>query len=329
MAAWRHEGAEAPTQGVFAHRPALHTPKREGSHTIKTLPRHFWDARKKTFSSIWKRALKTEVRQSRQTDKTMAGKFINWAFTLNNYTEQELTMIRSMPEFVKQCIWELEKGKEDTPHVQGWIKLKSQQRLSYLQRHYLPRAHYEGMTSEEWNQNMKRYVQKQDSTAVGPVVQLRQEQTVLFPAVAVEMIVEEMMGLEAEGYYAEKIDDHYNWYYQGNVIPFDTFYTRAVLGLIAKQRIELLVCRPDVKLCVRSFYNEICLRIRAQQRNATETDRAEVEIGRILEEASSGEEPQSERGQQDDGQSGSENSEGSGEEGDGGQVCEHTGSSAV
>lgn len=198
----------------------------------------------------------------------MAGKFINWAFTLNNYNEQELAMIRSMPEFIKQCIWELEKGEDEgTPHVQGWIKLKSQQRLSYLRNHYLARAHYTGMTSDEWNQNMKAYVQKQDATAVGPVVQIRQEQMVLFPAVAVELIVEEMMGLESEGYYAEKEDDHYRWYYQGNSIPFDTFYGRAVLGLIAKQRIELLACRPDVKMCVRSFYNEIGMRIKANKRN--------------------------------------------------------------
>lgn len=197
----------------------------------------------------------------------MAGKFINWAFTLNNYTEQELTMIRSMPEFIKQCIWELEKGEEETPHVQGWIKLKSQQRLSYLRAHYLTRAHYTGMTSDEWNQNMKKYVQKQDSTAVGPAVQVRQEQQALFPAVAVELIVEELMCLEAEGYYVEKHDDHYQWYYQGNPVSFDRVYNIAVLPLIARLRIELLVSRPDVKTAVRSFYNEISRRLKTQERN--------------------------------------------------------------
>lgn len=257
---------------------------RERSHTIKTFPRHVGTnnsrlkfARKKTFSSIWNRALKTEVRQSRQTDKTMAGKFTNWAFTLNNYTEQELAMIRSMPEFIKQCIWELEKGDADTPHVQGWLKLKLQQRMSYLRSHYLPRAHYTGMTTDEWNQNMKRYVQKQDSTAVGGVVQQRQELPVLFPAIAVEMIVEQIMSLEEDGYY----QSDGRWFHQGNERCFDDIYKLVCRRLIAKHRIELLCSRPDVKLAVRSFYKEISNRIRIQQRDANNqaSQREDVESG--------------------------------------------------
>jgi len=183
-------------------------------------------------------------------------------------------MIRSMPEFVKQCIWELEKGEEDTPHVQGWIKLKSQQRLSYLRSHYLPRAHYTGMSSDEWNQNMKRYVQKQDQTAVGGVIQQRQEQPVLFPAVAVEMIVEEMMKLEDDGYYVEEDQ----WFHQGNLITFDAIYKKACLSLIETHRIELLCCRPDVKLAVRSFYTNISIRIKTQQRNARNSTRQWEEV---------------------------------------------------
>lgn len=229
-------------------------------------------------------------------------------------------MIRSMPEFIKQCIWELEKGDADTPHVQGWLKLKLQQRMSYLRSHYLPRAHYTGMTTDEWNQNMKRYVQKQDSTAVGGVVQQRQEQPVLFPAIAVEMIVEEIMALEEDGYY----QSDGRWFHQGNERCFDDIYRVVCRRLIAKHRIELLCCRPDVKLAVRSFYKEISNRIRLQQRNADNStsqredveSRSDGESGNYV-----AEEVQEVTIEQTDSVGGTEDCEGSSEEGDGGQVC--------
>lgn len=197
----------------------------------------------------------------------MAAKFTTWAFTLNNYTEQELAQIRSMPEFIKQCIWELEKG--ETPHVQGYIKLKTNQRLSFLRSHYLARAHYTGLTTEEWKQNTKKYVQKQDETAVGCVVQDAQTQRTFFPAEIPELLVQEMCDIAP---------DYRPFVSCGTVLRFERsdgscwhwkeLYERAMRQLIERYRIETMVVRPDMERIVRSFYVEISRRIVAQQTNA-------------------------------------------------------------
>lgn len=197
----------------------------------------------------------------------MAAKFTTWAFTLNNYTEQELAQIRSMPEFIKQCIWELEKG--ETPHVQGYIKLKTNQRLSFLRSHYLARAHYTGLTTEEWKQNTKKYVQKQDETAVGCVVQDAQTQRTFFPAEIPELLVQEMCDIALE--YRPVVSG-------GTVLRFERsdgscwhwkeLYEVAIRQLIERYRIETMLVRPEMEKIVRSFYVEISRRIKAQQTNA-------------------------------------------------------------
>lgn len=206
------------------------------------------------------------IKTSRHPDKNMAGKFITWGFTLNNYTEQELCMIRSFPEFIRECVWELEKGEDEgTPHVQGYCRLKTQQRMSFLSKHFLARAHYTGLTTDEYKLNMKAYAQKQDVTATSAVVQSRQDSPILFPAVIPEMVVEQLIQLESQGYYS--LDD--SWFHQGNRIAFDDIYTVAAKILVQQFRIETLVMRPDVKSSVRLFYKEISQRIK-QTRNANE-----------------------------------------------------------
>lgn len=82
----------------------------------------------------------------------------NWVFTLNN-PSQKLTL----PPFAKYLVYQLE--KVSTPHYQGYIQLKRQQRLSYL-RKWLPTAHWE--PARGLPQQCKDYCTKEDSRVDGP-----------------------------------------------------------------------------------------------------------------------------------------------------------------
>lgn len=192
------------------------------------------------------------------------GKFIAWGFTLNNYSEQELCMIRQFPDFIRECIWELEEGEDSkTPHVQGFLRLKTQQRISFLLKHFLSRAHYTGLTSEEFKQNMKKYVQKQDSTATSAVVQSRDVQPILFPAVLPEMIVQEMIDLGYQLYLGELRTA------EGNVSSFDKAYELVSRRLVTRYRVETIVSRPDIRTSTRLFLAEIFQRL---EHNRTDAD---------------------------------------------------------
>lgn len=64
----------------------------------------------------------------------------NWMFTINNFSD-ELEPLDWIPED-SACVWQSEIGKEGTPHLQGYLELDSQQRLSYLKKLH-PTAHWE------------------------------------------------------------------------------------------------------------------------------------------------------------------------------------------
>lgn len=257
--------------------------------------------RSKTETNL-KTCVKNGTKTSRQTDKAMSVKATNWSFTLNNYTDQELAMIRSMPEFVRQCLWELEQGESGTPHVQGYLRLKTQQRMSFLRSHYLSRAHYTALTTDEWKENTKKYVQKQDATAVGCVVQENQSVRTFFPSEIPELIVAEMMEITQHMFGPYERQYTLYWVYDDDVHDdvdsrkcFGELYDQAVRRLIRQHRIESLISRPEIQKIVRSFYKEISERIITQQTNAREIDRTEVSIRRILEETPCSEEAQSEQ----------------------------------
>lgn len=66
-----------------------------------------------------------------------------WCFTLNNYTEQEVTEIDSLfPEKANYLIYGKEKGDSNTPHLQGYVELKKQTLFTTVKK-YMPRAHIE------------------------------------------------------------------------------------------------------------------------------------------------------------------------------------------
>lgn len=67
----------------------------------------------------------------------------HWVFTLNNYTNEELTLLRTLvPTQASYVCFGLEVGENETPHVQGYLSLERRLRLQQV-RHLVPRAHFE------------------------------------------------------------------------------------------------------------------------------------------------------------------------------------------
>lgn len=64
-----------------------------------------------------------------------------WCFTLNNYSENEITQIHKDFENDK-IIYGKEVGENNTPHLQGYIEFKEGKTLSRMKK-YIPRAHFE------------------------------------------------------------------------------------------------------------------------------------------------------------------------------------------
>jgi len=69
-------------------------------------------------------------------------------------------------EYIRQIIWTPEEGKDGTPHIQAWVKLMKQQRMSFIKKLF-PRGHFKSITADEYNRNAREYAQKDDETTRG------------------------------------------------------------------------------------------------------------------------------------------------------------------
>jgi len=99
-----------------------------------------------------------------------------WSMTLNNPDENEMVLIRNPnPEYIRQLIWTAEEGEEGTPHIQAYVKLMKQQRMSFIKKLY-PRGHFKSITSDEYKHNCHDYAQKNDDTTIGAHVITYNEQ---------------------------------------------------------------------------------------------------------------------------------------------------------
>jgi len=94
-----------------------------------------------------------------------------WAFTINNPDENDYAIVRQgYSDYVRSLIHTTEVGQDGTPHIQGWLKLQKQQRLSFVKKLF-PRAHFTPLTQAEHELNTRRYVQKDDETTAGAHIQ--------------------------------------------------------------------------------------------------------------------------------------------------------------
>lgn len=90
-----------------------------------------------------------------------------WMFTVNNPGEDDRPY---MTEEIEYCVYQLERGAEQTEHYQGYILFKDRKRMSQVKAvPFLRRAHLE--VRRGTNEQAIAYCTKVQ-TAVGPVVEL-------------------------------------------------------------------------------------------------------------------------------------------------------------
>lgn len=112
-----------------------------------------------------------------------------WGMTINNYDETDLAMVQNgYPDYMREVVYTLEKGEEGTPHIQAYIKLQRQQRMSFVKKLF-PRGHFKPLTSDVYVANTKRYAQKLDETAVAAAVHKFNDPTHTLESVIKRMVV--------------------------------------------------------------------------------------------------------------------------------------------
>jgi len=90
--------------------------------------------------------------------------------TINNPTPTDEALIsQGYSDFLKQLVYQHEVGEDGTPHIQAYVRLYRQQRLSYMKKLF-PRGHFTCITADEYNLNSQRYAQKNDATRVSQAV---------------------------------------------------------------------------------------------------------------------------------------------------------------
>jgi len=88
-----------------------------------------------------------------------------WAMTINNPDENDYLLVRNPNEqHLREIIWTPEDA--GTPHIQAFIKLMRQQRLSFV-RKLFPRGHFTPITNDVYMLNSRNYAQKDDETTRG------------------------------------------------------------------------------------------------------------------------------------------------------------------
>jgi len=93
-----------------------------------------------------------------------------WGMTINNYDDTDLALVQQgYPDHVRQIVYTLERGEQGTPHIQAYLRLYRQQRLSYVKKLF-PRGSFKALLADEYKLNAQRYAQKLDSTAESPAV---------------------------------------------------------------------------------------------------------------------------------------------------------------
>jgi len=90
-----------------------------------------------------------------------------WSMTINNPDENDMVLVKHYNgEYIRQIIWTPEEGEDGTPHIQAWVKLMKQQRMSFIKKLF-PRGHFKSITADEYNRNCREYAQKDDDTTMG------------------------------------------------------------------------------------------------------------------------------------------------------------------
>lgn len=91
-----------------------------------------------------------------------------WQFTLNNPTSKEIDYLKEFAsKECKYCIWQPERGKNGTPHLQGMFEFKNPRYFNSLKEKF-PRMHLEKARKRE---ALIKYCKKSD-TKIGDTVEI-------------------------------------------------------------------------------------------------------------------------------------------------------------
>jgi len=100
-----------------------------------------------------------------------AGTHTHWGMVINNYDAKDLALLENAyPDHIRKLVYTKEVAPTTgTPHIQAFIKMKRDCRLSHM-RKLFPGASFQFLDSLEYRRNAESYAQKQDETADGPSV---------------------------------------------------------------------------------------------------------------------------------------------------------------
>lgn len=92
----------------------------------------------------------------------------NWCFTINNPSSQE-DRVQDWEEksSARYCVWQMEKGEDGTPHVQGYLCVSPSKPLAFMKKNYNSRAHWEKRAAPTHKQAID-YCRKEESRIAGP-----------------------------------------------------------------------------------------------------------------------------------------------------------------
>lgn len=84
-----------------------------------------------------------------------------WIFTLNNYTEEDLEHFKNLSDVITYVIFGREVGDNGTPHLQGYLELKTRRRMRGVKELLCERVHLE--VARGTQEENKKYCSKQDT----------------------------------------------------------------------------------------------------------------------------------------------------------------------
>lgn len=70
-------------------------------------------------------------------------KYRHWTFTLNNYTDDDVSKLQQLPSGARYLVYGKEVGDAGTPHLQGFISFKQVQRVQRIKDLFDGKAHIE------------------------------------------------------------------------------------------------------------------------------------------------------------------------------------------
>ena len=158
-------------------------------------------------------------------------------------------------DYIRQLIWTQEEGAEGTVHLQCYLKLIKQQRMSFVKKLY-PAGHFKPVANAEYIRNAVDYAQKDDETTRGAHVNTLAD-TIADPVYLLNRLIRTIIDREfVDASHELNADQLFN------ILLFcksshDTF-VKKMLAWIQDEETLLIRARPSVcKLLVSAQYSKI------------------------------------------------------------------------